>query len=104
MVDLIGRQTLRTAVTVEHKAICCPYSERASTIADIIQVRGKEEGRTLKRRTHTKCYGWTFSLFHIPSVMDGPLVYFGLFVVRVVFLFYFFVCYDLIFVAACEYI
>lgn len=39
VVDLIGRQTLRTAVTVEHKAICCPYSERASTIADVIQVR-----------------------------------------------------------------
>jgi len=39
VVDLIGRQTLRTAVTVEHKAICCPFSERPSTIADIIQVR-----------------------------------------------------------------
>lgn len=39
VVDLIGRQRLRTAVTVEHKAICCPYSERALTIADVIQVR-----------------------------------------------------------------
>ena len=38
VVDLIGKQTLRTAVTVEHKAICCPYSERPDTIADIIQV------------------------------------------------------------------
>ena len=38
IVDLIGQQTLRTAVTVEHKAISCPYSERSSTIADVIQV------------------------------------------------------------------
>ena len=39
VVDLIGRQSLKTAVTVEHKAICCPYAERPSTIADVIQVR-----------------------------------------------------------------
>ncbi len=39
IVDLIGRQSLRTAITVEHKAISCPYSERPSTIADVIQVR-----------------------------------------------------------------
>ena len=39
VVDLIGRQSLKTAVTVEHKAICCPYVERPSTIADVIQVR-----------------------------------------------------------------
>ena len=39
LVDLIGQQTLKTAVTVEHKAICCPYAERNSTIADVIQVR-----------------------------------------------------------------
>ena len=38
VVDLIGRQSLKTAVTVEHKAICCPYAERPSTIADVIQV------------------------------------------------------------------
>ena len=40
VVDLIGRQSLKTAVTVEHKAICCPYAERPSTIADVIQVMG----------------------------------------------------------------
>ena len=39
LVDLIGQQSLRTAVTVEHLAICCPYAERPSTIADVIQVR-----------------------------------------------------------------
>ena len=39
VVDLIGRQSLKTAVTVEHKVICCPYAERPATIADVIQVR-----------------------------------------------------------------
>ena len=39
IVDLIGQQSLKTAVTVEHKAICCPNAERPSTIADVIQVR-----------------------------------------------------------------
>ena len=39
VVDLIGQQTLKTAITVEHKAICCPYLERASTIADVVQVK-----------------------------------------------------------------
>ncbi len=38
VVDLIGQETLKTAVTVEHKALCCPYSERSSTIADVVQV------------------------------------------------------------------
>ena len=39
VVDLIGGESLKTAVSVEHKAICCPYAERPSTIADVIQVR-----------------------------------------------------------------
>ena len=39
LVDLIGQEVTRTAVTVEHKAICCPYSERPATIADVVQVR-----------------------------------------------------------------
>ena len=38
VVDLIGQDTVRTAVTVEHKAICCPYAERPATIADVVQV------------------------------------------------------------------
>ena len=38
VVDLIGGESLKTAVSVEHKAICCPYAERPSTIADVIQV------------------------------------------------------------------
>ena len=38
VVDLIGTQTMRTAVTVEHKAICCPYQERPAVINDVIQV------------------------------------------------------------------
>lgn len=47
VVDLIGQQTLKTSVTVEHKAICCPYSERPSTIADVIQVGGVGVARRL---------------------------------------------------------
>ena len=38
VVDLIGQETVCTAVTVKHKAICCPYAERPATIADVIQV------------------------------------------------------------------
>ena len=38
LVDLIGEQNVRTAVTVEHKAICCPYQERPTVINDVIQV------------------------------------------------------------------
>ena len=38
LVDLIGQETVRTAVTVEHKAICCPYQERPTVINDVIQV------------------------------------------------------------------
>ncbi|XP_064398573.1 nucleolar RNA helicase 2-like isoform X2 [Halichondria panicea] len=47
LVDLIGQQSLRTAVTVEHLAICCPYAERPSTIADVIQVYSGAHGRTM---------------------------------------------------------
>ena len=38
VVDLIGGEDLKTSVGVEHKAICCPYTERPSTIADVLQV------------------------------------------------------------------
>lgn len=38
LVDLIGQQRVRTAVTVEHKAMCCPYQERPNVISDVIQV------------------------------------------------------------------
>ena len=38
VVDLIGGETMRTATGVQHYALCCPYTERPSTIADIIQV------------------------------------------------------------------
>ena len=39
LVDLIGQQRVRTAVTVEHKAVCCPYQERPTVINDVIQVQ-----------------------------------------------------------------
>ena len=37
-VDLIGSERIKTSTTVEHKAIKCPYTERHSTIGDVIQV------------------------------------------------------------------
>ena len=46
VVDLIGGESLKTAVSVEHKAICCPYAETPSTIADVIQVRLKTHAQT----------------------------------------------------------
>ena len=46
VVDLIGGESLKTAVSVEHKAICCPYPERPSTVADVIQVRLKTHAQT----------------------------------------------------------
>ena len=51
--DLIGGESLKTAVSVEHKAICCPYAERPSTIADVIQV--KIDKRNYKRELHCVC-------------------------------------------------
>ena len=56
VVDLIGGESLKTAVSVEHKAICCPYAERPSTIADVIQV--KIENRLLYLECMKK---WMFS-------------------------------------------
>jgi superfamily II DNA/RNA helicase len=47
VVDLIGKQRVRTAVTVEHKAICCPYQERPTVINDVIQVYSGSHGRTM---------------------------------------------------------
>ena len=46
LVDLIGRQRIRTAVTVEHKAVCCPYQERPTVINDVIQVCVHVVGRS----------------------------------------------------------
>ncbi|KAI6648875.1 hypothetical protein LOD99_6949 [Oopsacas minuta] len=37
-VDLIGSERVKTSTTVDHKAIRCPYTERHSTIGDVIQV------------------------------------------------------------------
>ena len=37
-VDQVGGSGARTAVTVQHRAICCPYQERPSTISDVIKV------------------------------------------------------------------
>lgn len=45
-VNLI-KTTNKSSVTVEHKAIKCPYHERATVIRDIIQVYGGKFGKTI---------------------------------------------------------
>ncbi|XP_031556545.1 nucleolar RNA helicase 2-like [Actinia tenebrosa] len=47
LVDLIGHDKLKTAVTVKHMAIKCHYTARASTIGDVVQVYCGAHGRTV---------------------------------------------------------
>lgn len=46
-VDLIGKRTQKAATTVEHLAITCHWSQRASVIGDVIQVYSGSHGRTI---------------------------------------------------------
>uniref|UniRef100_A0A8C6VQJ2 RNA helicase n=1 Tax=Naja naja TaxID=35670 RepID=A0A8C6VQJ2_NAJNA len=46
-VDLIGKKTKKTAMTVEHLAIECHWSQRAAAIGDVIQVYSGSHGRTI---------------------------------------------------------
>nr|XP_042712877.1 nucleolar RNA helicase 2 isoform X2 [Chrysemys picta bellii] len=46
-VDLIGKKTQKTAMTVEHLAIECHWSQRAAVIGDVIQVYSGSHGRTI---------------------------------------------------------
>ncbi|XP_067996273.1 nucleolar RNA helicase 2-like isoform X1 [Melanerpes formicivorus] len=46
-IDLIGKKTQRTAMTVEHLAIQCRSSQRAGVLGDIIQVYSGSHGRTI---------------------------------------------------------
>ncbi|XP_074152671.1 nucleolar RNA helicase 2 [Sminthopsis crassicaudata] len=46
-VDLIGKKTQKAAVTVEHLAINCHWSQRAAVIGDVIQVYSGSHGRTI---------------------------------------------------------
>lgn len=47
VVDVIGNEKQQAALTVEHKAIKCPYQERVATIGDVIQVYCGAHGRTI---------------------------------------------------------
>eukprot|EP00795_Rhopilema_esculentum_P008058 gene8058-13973_t len=47
LVDLVGEEGDQTACGVEHKALRCPYHERAATIADIVQVYSGAHGRAM---------------------------------------------------------
>ncbi|XP_077206669.1 nucleolar RNA helicase 2 [Paroedura picta] len=46
-IDLIGKRTQKTAMTVEHLAIECHWSQRAAVIGSIIQVYSGSHGRTI---------------------------------------------------------
>ncbi|XP_075391100.1 nucleolar RNA helicase 2 isoform X1 [Tenrec ecaudatus] len=46
-VDLIGKKTQKTAITVEHLAIKCHWTHRAAVIGDVIRVYSGYQGRTI---------------------------------------------------------
>ncbi|XP_035124034.1 nucleolar RNA helicase 2 [Callithrix jacchus] len=46
-VDLIGKKTQKTAITVEHLAIQCHWTQRAAVIGDVIRVYSGHQGRTI---------------------------------------------------------
>ncbi|XP_007121104.1 nucleolar RNA helicase 2 isoform X1 [Physeter macrocephalus] len=46
-VDLIGKKTQKTAITVEHLAIKCHWTQRAAVIGDVIRVYSGYQGRTI---------------------------------------------------------
>ncbi|KAL1783483.1 nucleolar RNA helicase 2 [Sigmodon hispidus] len=46
-VDLIGKKTQKAAITMEHLAIKCHWSERAAVIGDVIPVYSGHQGRTI---------------------------------------------------------
>uniref|UniRef100_A0A8C5W645 RNA helicase n=1 Tax=Microcebus murinus TaxID=30608 RepID=A0A8C5W645_MICMU len=46
-VDLIGKKTQKTAISVEHPAIKCHWSQRAAVIGDVIRVYSGHQGRAI---------------------------------------------------------
>uniref|UniRef100_G1QBR2 Nucleolar RNA helicase 2 n=1 Tax=Myotis lucifugus TaxID=59463 RepID=G1QBR2_MYOLU len=46
-VDLIGKRTQKAAITVEHLAIKCHWTQRAAVIGDVIRVYSGFRGRTI---------------------------------------------------------
>nr|XP_039328883.1 nucleolar RNA helicase 2-like [Saimiri boliviensis boliviensis] len=46
-VDLIGKKTQKTAITVEHLAIKCHWTQRSAVIGDVILVYSGHQGRTI---------------------------------------------------------
>lgn len=46
-VDLIGKKTQKAAITVEHLAIKCHWTQRAAVIGDVIRVYSGFSGRTI---------------------------------------------------------
>lgn len=46
-IDLIGKDSVKTATTVQHLAIRCHYSQRANCIGDVVQVYSGRFGRAI---------------------------------------------------------
>ena len=46
-VDLIGSERVKTSITVEHKALRCPYTERHSTMGDVVQMYATRDSRVM---------------------------------------------------------
>lgn len=45
-VDLVSEETLKTSENIRHYALCCHYSVRAATLADVIKIYG-QNGRAI---------------------------------------------------------
>lgn len=46
-IDLIGKDSMKTATTVQHLAVRCHYSQRANCIGDVVQVYSGKFGRAI---------------------------------------------------------
>ena len=58
-VDLIGKKTQKTAITVEHLAINCRWTQRAAVIGDVIQMYSGFQGHTIVfRETKEEPRSW----------------------------------------------
>ncbi|KAL1263583.1 hypothetical protein QQF64_006322 [Cirrhinus molitorella] len=76
-VDLIGKKTKRTATTVEHLAIACPWSQRASVIGDVIQVYSGSHGRTIvfcETKAEASALSLNTSIKQNAQVLHGDIV------------------------------
>ncbi|ELU03439.1 hypothetical protein CAPTEDRAFT_52524, partial [Capitella teleta] len=46
-IDLVGRERVRTSITVQHLALQCNYQDRAATVGDVLRVYSGSQGRAM---------------------------------------------------------